>query len=233
MVADVTTHLGRKQTITASIRRRVLSGDYNIDASSMFPDYGPYAQLMRSHFYAIAGYYKRLTLAYGRRIWGLKHQVRQAKAFSAFLQLLPRACYIFVYRNIFDIVRSDKARFPKNYPDPVSFSFVGKSWARNTTFLRKLSTFNVLHIEHDELSSDVSGVIARIESHSGITGIRPQAFATRINVSADQEQLSEIEAKTGYRSPAGLTEPELNALLSEVEEPCRRLGYAVPEWALG
>src|SRR5690349_16149172 len=93
MVADVIDRLETKQATTASIRRRVMSGDYDIDASSLFPDYRSYAQLMRSHFYAIARYYERLTLGYGCRIWGLKHQVRQANAFSAFLQLLPHACY--------------------------------------------------------------------------------------------------------------------------------------------
>src|SRR5262245_7763501 len=73
MVARVNAGLERKQARTASIRRRVLSGDYDIDASALFPDFGLYAQLMRSHFYALARYYERLTHRYGRPIWGLKH----------------------------------------------------------------------------------------------------------------------------------------------------------------
>jgi hypothetical protein len=232
MVADITSRLGRKQALTASIRRRVLSGDYNIDASAMFPDYDSYARLMCSHFYAIAQYYERLTQSYGRQIWGLKHQLRRIKSFSIFLKLLPHARYIFVYRNIFDIVRSDKARFPKHYADLARFSAAGKLWARNTEFLRRVSGSNVLHIEHDELSADVSGVIAKIEAHSGVTGIQPEVFATRINVGTHFDKLSEVETKTGYRPPVDLSRPELAALLSAVEEPCRQLGYAIPEWVL-
>src|SRR3546814_10915756 len=57
---------------------------------------------MRSHFYAIAKCYQAWSRQYGRKVWGIKHQIRRVEGFSSFLRLLPQAHYIFIERSILD-----------------------------------------------------------------------------------------------------------------------------------
>src|SRR5262249_11390796 len=111
-----------KKARSRDVRREVLGGNYDIDASAMFPDYEDYAKLMKAHFYEIANYYEKWSREYGRRVWGLKHQIRNADNFAAFMGLLPAARFVFVYRNVFDVARSDRARFPGDYTSTASFA---------------------------------------------------------------------------------------------------------------
>lgn len=231
ILGGVWTNLAGKKERTKLVRDQVLGGFSDIDASALFPDYEEYAGIMRRHFYAIAQYYERATLSYGRNIWGLKHQIRRFEAFSMFRQLLPTARYIFLYRNIFDIARSDKARFPLDYRNPDSFTALGRNWSRNTGLMRKIVQPNVLHVEYEELSREPLEVIAKLHAHCPLSGIRPEVFRNRINVSPIIDQLAEKEIVTSYRPPADLTNADLEALRSEVEDACRTNGYVVPSWA--
>jgi hypothetical protein len=226
IVAGVLTRYELRKSRTREVREQVLAGG-DIDASAMFPDYDAYGRLMREHFYRIARYYDQQTRGYGREIWGVKHQIRRLDGFATFLRLLPRARYVFVYRNVFDVARSDKARFPGDYSAPESFALLGRSWARHTEFLRRIASPSVLHLEYDDLTQRPQEVINRVEAHCHVSGIDPGVFRRRLNVSPVIDRLSEPEKQTAYREPVGLTSAELNALRPIVEQACSRFGYAV------
>jgi hypothetical protein len=226
IVAGVFTHYERKKSRTLEVREQVLGGG-DIDASAMFPDYATYGRLMREHFYHMVRYYDEQTRGCGRQVWGLKHQIRRLDGFGAFLRLLPGGRYVFVYRNVFDVARSDKARFPSDYGAPQQFAVLGRSWTTHSEFMRGIATPNVLHLEYDDLTQRPQEVIARVEAHCHVSGIDPGVFRRRLNVSPVIDRLSEPEKQTAYREPVGLTSAELNALRPVVEQACSRFGYAV------
>ena len=209
----------------------MLGGDYDIDASALFPSYDEYAKLMRDHFYRLANYYQRSSAGYGRSFWGLKHQIRNAQSFAAFMQLVPGARYVFVYRNVFDVARSDRARFPGDYRVPESFAALGRKWSRNMEFMRAVNWPNVIHLEYTTLQNDADRVITMLETHCGVPNIDRQVFYNRINVSPIIDKLSVDEALTSYRRPADLNGPECEALRAVAGDDCARFGYAVPDWA--
>src|SRR5581483_1751762 len=103
ILAGIEDNLPLRKARTRDVRRQVLGGNLDVDASAMFPDYLGYAKLMRGHLSGIAEYYRLRSLEAGRLVWGLKHQIRQAESFAAFMHYLPTARYLFVYRNIFDV----------------------------------------------------------------------------------------------------------------------------------
>jgi hypothetical protein len=221
-------NLPLRKARTRDVRRQVLGGNYDIDASAMFPDYLGYAKVMRGHLDRIAEYYRLQSLDAGRPVWGLKHQIRQAESFAAFMRYQPNARYLFVYRSIFDVARSDRARFPRDYPDAQSFTRLGRTWAQNLDFMRSVRAANVLHLEYDDISRDVTGVVGKIASHCGVAGIKPEVFERRINVSPVIDRLSREETLTSYRPPAELSASEHDALRTATAAACQRFGYAVP-----
>jgi len=225
-------NLPLRKARTRDVRRKVLGGKYDIDASAMFPDYLGYVRVMRAHLDRIAEYYRAQSLDAGRPVWGLKHQIRQAESFAAFMRYLPNARYLFVYRNIFDVASSDRARFPRDYPDVQSFVRLGRNWAQNMDFMRSVRTANVLHLEYDDINKDVTSLIAKIEGHCRVAGIKPEVFERRINVSPVIDRLSREEAVTSYRPPAELSASELDALRTAAAAACQRFGYAVPAGAV-
>lgn len=219
IVAGVCTNVQTKQSRTDLLRRQVLDAGEDVDGSALFPDYGTYARLMRQHFYAMARYYQQETEKYGRHLWGLKHQIRRPEAFTIFVQLMPRARYIFVYRDVVDVARSDKARFPNDYVTMNAYTILGSMWARNTNLLRGMTGPNVLHLEFSELG-DADAMVEKLSAHCGVSGIRKEVFARRINVSPVIDRLEDGEQRSGYRAPVALGEQERAALIAGV----RRVG---------
>ncbi|MCP4380697.1 MAG: sulfotransferase [Hyphomicrobiales bacterium] len=221
-------NLPLKKARTREVREQVLAGNYDIDASAMFPDYEDYARTMRSQLYQVAGYYRKWSLSYDRQVWGLKHQIRRAESFAAFMNFFPRARFVFIYRNIFDVARSDRARFPNDYPSAENFAALGRKWRHNMDFMRSVRRDNVLHIEYAEIESDGQRFVSLLEEHCGVPGIKPDVFSHRINVSPVIDTLDAQETKTSYRPPASLSLAEYDALRLETSDHCARFGYPVP-----
>ena len=228
LLPGVVDNLPLKKARTRDVRNQVLGGHHDVDASAMFPDYEAYARLMREHLDRLAAYYREWSEEYGRSVWGLKHQIRRADSFAAFMRFFPAARYVFVYRNVFEVARSDRARFPQDYRRPEDFAALGRNWARNLEFMRSVKGANVLHLQYAELSQDIPQLVARLEAHCGVSGIKPEVFDRRINVSPIIDALNPGEVETGYRPPAALSPAEDDALRAVAEDPCRRFGYEVP-----
>jgi hypothetical protein len=218
IVAGVHSNIELKTARTATVRSQVLSGNEDVDASAMFPDYAGYASLIRAHFYTMVRYYAESTSSLGRERWGIKHQIRRVNGFAAFRRMLPNARYVFVYRDIIDIARSDKARFPGEYASPQRFAELGRIWRRNEAFLRSINEPHVLHLEFREFAADPSQVIEKLQSHCGVSRVDPAVFQRRINVSSAIDRLQGDERITHYRRPSELTITEMNALQRTLNE---------------
>jgi hypothetical protein len=229
ILREITNNLPTRRSRTREIRERVLGGHYDVDASAMYPDYDGYVRLMVANFYRLSRFYDAQSHRHGRSMWGIKHQIFSLQGFSFFVRLLPQARYIFLYRNVFDVARSGKARFPQSYRSVENYAALGRNWSQNTQFMRSRSGNNFLHLEFAEVMDRPDEVIDRIEAHCGITGIDPAVFRHRINVSPVLDQLTEAEQQTSYRQPVALTQAELSALLPEAEAACRRFGYPLPQ----
>ena len=213
---------------TSTARDRLLAGDYDFDASMLFPDYGAYARAMRENVDRLYRYYEDAALGFGYDVWGIKSQIRRLSGFVEFMRLYPKAKYIFVYRNVVEAARSEKARFGHEYKTPASWAGFAQTWSQNVVAMRARQGANFLHLEYAEMTADPPALIARLQSFCGVEGIDPAVFARKVNVTPVLDRLNEDEKTSSYRPPAGLTEPEQKALLARAAETCRRFGYAVP-----
>ncbi len=225
MLSGVVGNLRIKIRNTKYARTRVLSGDCDFDASMLYPDYEEYARIMTDHLLRMFRYYERKSKYYGYETWGLKHQIRSAKAFLAFFRFFRSARYIFLYRNIIDAAKSDKARFPTKYNKPENFGTLGLVWSSNVQFMRQMTGNNVLHLDYRDISPPSSVMIENIKQFCGISHMDNDIFQKRINVSPILDSLSVTEKTSNYRAPKELTEAECEALLLHARETCRQLGY--------
>lgn len=228
LLAGTREHFEVKEKNTSTARERVLQGDYDFDASMLFPDYGTYARLMRENLDRIYRYYEDSSLGYGYERWGLKHQIRQAGRFLEFVKIYRDARYVFIYRGVMDVARSEKARFGREYPRPQNWAIFGETWSRNIEAMRSLTGANVLHLEYSEVTAAPTSTIARVEGFCGVSGINPAVFDRRVNVTPVLDRLTDEEKSTSYRDPVPLTDVEQAALMSKATATCRKYGYPVP-----
>lgn len=210
---------------TAFARDKLLSGDYDFDASMLYPDYEAYVKMMRDNLARMYQFYESSTAGYGYEGWGLKHQIRDADAFLQFMKLFPRLRYIFVYRNIVDVARSEKARYPHQYPEPRCFAALGQRWSGNIEAMRRVAGAEIFHLEYRELAEAPEQTMEKLKAFCGLDHIDPAIFERRVNVSPLLDRLSEEERETGYRRPSRLSAQDHAALLLHAEATCRRLGY--------
>lgn len=225
IVAGSREHLEVKLKNTSTARERVLQGDYDFDASMLFPDYETYVRLLRGNLDRIYRYYEDASLSYGYERWGLKHQIRQAARFLDFFRIYPDATYVFIYRGIVDVARSEKARFGREYPRPQNWAVFGETWSRNLETMRRIERPNVLHLEYAEVEAQPEATRLRLEAFCGVSGIDPAVFGRRVNVTPVLDRLTEAERDAGYRAPVALTDAEQAALMSRAAATCEKYGY--------
>ncbi len=228
LLAGTREHFEVKEKNTSTARERVLRGDYDFDASMLFPDYGTYARLLRENIDRIYRYYEDASLSYGFERWGVKHQIRQAGRFISFVRTYPDARYVFIYRGILDVARSEKARFGREYPHPQNYASLGETWSRNVEAMRRLTRPNVLHLEYAEVAASPTATIARLEAFCGVSGINHAVFERRVNVTPVLDRLTDEERSSSYRDPVPLTAAEQEALMSRAAAACRKYGYPLP-----
>lgn len=210
---------------TAYAREKLVAGEYDFDASMLYPDYPSYVEMMRGNLARIYQFYETSTARLGFEGWGLKHQVRDIEAFVQFMRHFPRLRYVFVYRSIVEVARSEKARYPHQYPEPRYFAALGQRWSRNVEAMRRVQGAEILHLEYREIAEAPDETMERLKNFCDFDQIDAGVFARRVNVSPLLDRLSEEERETGYRPPSSLSPEDHAALLLHAEATCRRLGY--------
>jgi len=114
---------GKRRNIRAS-RDLLLSGE-DFEGSSLFPDYDNYIAALRQNFFGIARFYRSDAAALGFQRWGIKHQIRDQRSFEIVPQLMSRAVFIFIYRELLAVAKSAKARWPGDFKGPDDYRRFG------------------------------------------------------------------------------------------------------------
>ena len=225
IVKDINSNVQRKIENTTYAREKILSGDYDFDASMLFPEFEDYARLMAENLRNVYRFYDQKSKTYGFKTWGIKYQIRRADAFLAFARFFPGARYILVYRNIMEVAKSEKARYPSLYQEANSFEKLAQVWSRNISLMRRIQGDNMLHLEYRDLSPASAETIEKIRQFCELSHMDSKIFQKKLNVSPLLDKLSEEEKSSNYRPPEALTSVEHEALCRHALETCRKQGY--------
>ncbi len=186
--------------------------------AGLFPGRGEaYLELALRNFYDAVEHYHRIAGKLGRA-WGIKEP--HSSQLAMLRRLLPHARFIFLYRNLFDVARSYKARgWLGSVFDVIRLAH---DWREEICRAFLCGTDKVLTVKYEDLVENPGVELSRLEAFLGITGIDRALMKTKIN---SFEFDGRGEATSAYRAPQELTEEEHDELVKHARAMLNHLGY--------
>lgn len=218
-------HFAEKCRRTADARQRVIRGIYDFDASMLFPDYAGYVKVVSASAVNLYRYYGEQAGRDGFRDWGIKHNIRSAAGFAAFVELFRQARYIVITRNVIDVAKSEKARFAAEYRGPADYAALAARWCRNVQLLRRLKGPRVLQLEYQDVAAAPGRIVEAIGGFCRLRRIDERVFQRKVNVSPVLDRLSPAERESEYRPPQPLAPAETAAIVRIAGPLLAELGY--------
>lgn|GEM_PF-946639 len=190
-------------------------------SSALWPDADLYARQMEVAFREFVVLYQRCSEQYGFQRWGIKHPFTTVRDLDRFLTLLPSGRYIYIYRNLYDVARSAKAR--KFARTPQDFAILATHWKESVGALLNTTLENMLVIKYEEFVADPQPWLKRIEKHTGITRLNPRVLERRFNTFPGQP--ANGHSPSEYIAPEPLTMTETDILRQCTGNLLEKLGY--------
>ena len=184
MLADQHDHATWKQRHSDALMGQLLSGQADIDGTSLFPDYRAYLAAIRQSFYHIIRHYDATSGRLGFERWGIKHQLRSVPGFRFLTHLLPGARYVFIYRDVLPVARSMKARWPAEYAGEAKMHQLGAAWCSGMRQILDRGGIDALVLRYEDFIADPAPALAALETFLGVDGIDPKVMLTKINMNA-------------------------------------------------
>lgn len=226
MIHGFTRNLNAKRSnINAS--REMLQSGIDFEASALFPDYDAYIEAIRQGFHVIARLYRSDAKELGFDRWGLKHQIRDQRTFELVPQLMPRARFIFIYRELIAVARSAKSRWPGDFKSEADYQRFGDNWARNIRTALDLENERFIVLRYEEFVADPDPFLDRLEAFTGIDGIDRTVMTRRINTNPLVDADVKGKAPDSYREPVDLTDRQHELLMVDARSLHQGLGYSV------
>jgi hypothetical protein len=204
-----------------TVKDYFLSGSMDGWTSNLIPDPGMYAATFIDNAYRLAMVYQESAREYGYSRWGMKHPMIGPETPVRLQSLFPAARIVFLYRNLFDVARSAKARkFCSTTEDFASF---GAKWQKNLLSVISNTPKNTLVIRHEDLVAQADVEIGRLEEFLGITGINRRIMERKINTFTGSAQPG--YSPSGYIAPEALGTDEITALKHAAREALELTRY--------
>ena len=185
------------------------------------PEYDGYQSALLSTFYTLPLFLQDYSRNIGRSLWGMKKPGLEPETIQDIFLLLPRARMIYIYRDIFDCIRSAKAR--KFTPTLDSVRLLCRRWQRNLTSITDvIDEENCFILQYEHLSQEPEQYIQALEQWSGVKGINLDVMKVKVNTWVGEEKNGHSAVQ--YIPPAELTAEEI-AVITETTEETYRVFY--------
>ncbi len=216
----------QKHQATKAVRETFLNSDDDFEGSSLFPDRFQYLAAVRAGFHHLVKFYADYSRDLGFESWGIKHQIFNAQGYAFLTKLLPEAYYICIYRDLYPVTRSAKARWPGDYPNLAAYTRFGQRWMENINAIHKLQPKHKLIFKYENMVADTDGHIDQLQNFLGTDRINRAVMDRKINTQpkvASGNQHHFVDP--GYVKPADLEAAETTALFKNCNDFYRQLGY--------
>lgn len=175
----------------------------------------PAAVMRRAYvesFYGFPATIADYSRSIGRPIWGFKAPSLSRDTLRVLLSMMPKAKVVYVFRNLFDVLKSAKARrFVTTEEEVAKFC---ADWNRN---LREVSELahdeRVLFLKYEDLLDRKAEHLKLLELFTGAAALDPSAFDLKINTFAGKE--ADGHSPTQYIEPAELTDADRASVVAE------------------
>ncbi|QDG75701.1 sulfotransferase domain-containing protein [Labrenzia sp. PHM005] len=211
---------------------KVKSGDVQFWMAALEPPVEYSKGALLSCIEAFCESYQNSAKSIKRDIWATKSPRVSIDNLLVMQSLIPNLNCIYVYRNIVDVVKSQKARgWVKNKRDLILSC---KEWVANTqAFLPLTKPENAartprLHlVKYEDFVSDLPVGINKLQEFSGLQGIDPEVAKVKVNTFASGSN-SDPGNANNYIKPADLSRDEIK----NIAKICKsRMNELYPEMA--
>ena len=203
------------------IRNKFLGGNDDFWTSGLMPQTHEIMVLSFEWFYSLLRHYHDCSIRYGFNRWGIKSPMTGPQSFDRMAALLPNAQFIFIYRNLYDVIRSAKAR--QFISNSCQFAQYVTSWKNNITHVLSATNLRLLVIQYELLTSETDTWIGKIESFTNTSGIDRSVMTRRINTFTGSQDHG--WSSTSYIKPAELSNGEIEVIRNEAGDLLDRFQY--------
>ena len=205
----------------AQAREKFRSGMTEFWSSNLGPDDVQLLQVQVDNFSRIIGFYQQWSKEFGYNRWGLKQPLPNLIPLDLLHQFLGNARFVYMYRNLFDVARSSKARtWLKTEED---FAELARRWQDNLLPMIDSPRERVLMIKYEDLVADPGTHIKRLEEFTGITGIDNKVMERKINTF--DEIIENGKSPIQYIEPKELTDQESSIIYEHAAQCLEKTGY--------
>ncbi|MBW1713937.1 MAG: sulfotransferase, partial [Deltaproteobacteria bacterium] len=190
--------------------------------SSLQIDVADYTTTLIKAFFDLALCYQRCSEDYGYDRWGIKQPLRFPNTFNIFHQFMPKARFVFIYRNLFDVARSAKARRWINTSAEVAQ--LASQWQTNLLSIVRRRPERVIPLRYENLVANPGPHIAQLERFTETSGIDRTVMDRKFNTFAGPG--GNGQSPSQYVEPQELSPDETDILSRAASEALAATGYA-------
>ncbi|MAX27373.1 MAG: hypothetical protein CMJ19_22990 [Phycisphaeraceae bacterium] len=193
--------------------------------SNLWPDPQPLMMVAFEAFYKSVLVYQQCSEKYGYQRWGIKNPLNEPQMIERLRILMPKARYLFIYRNPIDVIKSAKSR--KFITTTDQLKQYAAQWAGILTTVVNYGFEQVKVIKYENLINNPDPIIDQIERFAGITGIDRSVMKRKINTFAVSSELMAGSNEKGYIKPDDLSADEKKMITDIAGNVMQQFGYSV------
>lgn len=189
--------------------------------SALTPDDSQYLQVIADNFFRTVVFYQNWSEGHSFKRWGIKHPLPNIVTLDLLQKFLHNAHFVYIYRNLYDVARSAKARrWIKSQGDLV---LLAQRWQNNLLPLLESPQERVLVLRYEDLVADQETHIKKIEEFTGISNIDRNVMKRKINTF--EGKIENGFSPTEYIQPEKLTDQESAVLYEHAAQALEVTGY--------
>ena len=159
-----------------------------------------------SQFYVLPTHTQHYSSVIGRPHWGMKRPACDLSTLRMLRSLMPSARTVYIYRNIFDCIRSAKARQFVASTDDIREMVL--DWRNNIIDIEQADAEDkIILIKYEDLTANPESQLARLEKETGLRGIDRGVMAVKVNTWTGSDSGKGL-APDQYIPPAEIDEAE-------------------------
>jgi len=193
--------------------------------SNLWPDTQVFMMLAFEAFYKEAVAYQQCSEQYGYQRWGIKNPLIHPDMIKHLKILMPKAKFVFIYRNILDVVRSALSRnFIATDAQIAQYATQWKQFLRDVVAAKHP---DVSTIQYEKLVESPEPILNELEQFTGITNIDPTVMQRKFNTFQIEDKNRTDTNIKGYVKPHDLTTSQKKIVVDLAGKTMQQFGYAL------
>ena len=190
------------------ILEKVSNGDVNTWMPELYPEMYEYLEYLFKSLYSLSYSVQNYANSIKKPIWGAKNPKITANDCYKILTMFQGSKIIYLYRDIYSVLKSQKARkFVNNESELI---IECNKWTANISDIHIPDIYNhkrLMVVNYDTITNDFDTFVTELETFTGLTNINREVIKTKVNTFDGEKEQG--YSKDKYIAPEKLTDREM------------------------